>query len=291
MHTLRAPALVAAFAFTAIACTSEKAAQAAQTSTNSDSTAVAAAVAPNVMVVKTSDYAFDAPDSVRAGLTTIRLVTNAGHEMHQVGLIRLDSGKTAADLGDAMKAPGPMPKWAVEIAGVNPPAPGQTAEASVILEPGSYLLVCFVPSPDGVPHIMKGMSRALVVTGAQVAAARLPADVEIKLTDYAFGLSAPLAAGSHVVRVVNGGTQTHEVMVIRLAPGKTAAQVAAWVEKMDGPPPGEPMSGVAGLGVGQSASFPLALTPGEYGLICFIPDAKDGKPHYVHGMIHQFKVS
>ena len=290
MHTPRVPALVAAFALTATACTSQQAAQAAQTSEKTDSIAVVSAAAPNVLVVKTSDYAFDAPDSTRAGLTTIRLVTNAGNEMHQVGLIRLDSAKTPADLFNAMKAPGPMPKWAVEVAGVNPPAPGQTAEATLILEPGSYLLVCLVPSADGVPHIAKGMSRPLVVTGAQVAAAPLPGDLQIRLTDYAFGLSAPLTAGSHVIRVINDGQQSHEVMVVRLAPGKTAAQVAAWVEKMDGPPPGEPLSGVAGLGVGQSASFPLTLTPGDYGLICFIPDAKDGKPHYAHGMLHQFKV-
>lgn len=285
MHALRVPALVAVVAFTANACSTSQAAE------KSDSTAVATAAAPNVLVVKTSDYAFDAPDTVRAGITTIRLVTNAGREMHQVGIIRLDSGKTAANLLAAMRTPGPMPKWAVEIAGVNPPAPGQTAEADVVLEPGNYLLVCFVPSADGVPHVAKGMSRPLVVTGANVPAARLPADVEIKLTDYAFRLSTPLTVGAHVIRVVNAGAQTHEVMIFRLAPGKTAAQVTAWVDKMEGPPPGEPLSGVAGLGVGQSASFPLTLTPGEYGLICFIPDAKDGKPHYLHGMLHQFKVS
>lgn len=285
MQALRVPALVAVFAVIANACSTSQAEE------KPDSTAAATAAAPNVVVVKTSDYAFDAPDTVRAGLTTLRLVTNPGQEMHQVGLIRLDSAKTPADLFGAMKTPGPMPRWAVEVAGVNPPAPGQTAEATLNLAPGNYLLVCFVPSPDGVPHIAKGMSRPLVVTGTAVATAPLPGDVEIKLTDYAFGLSKPLTAGQHVIRVVNNGEQAHEVMVIRLAPGKTAAQVAAWVEKMEGPPPGEPLSGVAGLGVGQSASFPLTLTPGEYGLICFIPDAKDGKPHYVHGMVHQFKVS
>jgi len=285
MQALRAPALVAAFAVIATACTASQAAQ------KSDSTAVATSAAPNVVVVKTSDFAFDAPDSVRAGLTTLRLVTNPGRELHQVGLIRLDSAKTAADLFAAMKSPGPLPKWAVEVAGVNPPAPGKTAEATVDLAPGHYLLVCFVPSADGVPHIAKGMSRPLTVTGSAVAAAPLPGDVEIRLTDYAFGLSTPLTAGAHVVRVVNGAQQTHEVQVVRLAPGKTAADVAAWVEKMDGPPPGEPLSGVAGLGVGQSASFPLTLTPGEYALLCFIPDAKDGKPHVAHGMMHQFKVS
>jgi uncharacterized cupredoxin-like copper-binding protein len=175
---------------------------------------------------------------------------------------------------------------------VNPPAPGQAAEITLNLAPGNYLLVCFVPSADHVPHIAKGMSRPMVVTGSAVADASLPAaDVEIKLTDYAFGLSAPLAAGQHVIRVVNTAQQTHEVQVVRLAPGKTGADVAAWIENMQGPPPGEPLSGVAGLGVGKSATFPLTLTPGNYALICFIPDAKDGKPHSAHGMIQNFKVS
>lgn len=288
MHALRVSTLVAALAVTATACTTQPGAQAAR---HTDSAAVGSAITPNVLLVKTSDYAFDAPDTARAGLTTIRLVTNAGHEIHQVGLIRLDSAKTPADLLKAMKAPGQMPKWAVEVAGVNPPAPGRSAEATLTLEPGNYVLVCFVPSPDGVPHIAKGMSRPLVITGAQVAAAPLPGDVQIRLTDYAFGISVPLTAGAHVIRVVNDAQQTHEVQVVRLAPGKTPADVAAWVEKMDGPPPGEPLSGVAGLGVGQSASFPLTLTPGEYALICFIPDAKDGKPHYTHGMMRRVTVS
>ena len=32
------------------------------------------------------------------------------------------------------------------------------------------------------------------------------------------------------------------------------------------------------------------LEPGEYALICFIPDDKDGKPHVAHGMISQITV-
>ena len=285
MNKLRVPMLVAA-CMAAVACTTERTPE-----KKIDSAAGTMAAAPNVVVVKTRDYAFDAPDSVPAGLTTVRLQTNAGHELHQVGLIRLDSGKTGADLMGAMKAPGALPKWAVEVAGVNPPAPGQTADMTLTLEPGNYLLVCFVPSADGVPHIAKGMSRPLVVTGNPVAAAALPADVEIKLTDYAFGLSKPLTAGAHVIRVVNDAQQTHEVQVVRLAPGKTGEDVAAWIEKQQGPPPGEPLSGVAGLGVGKTATFPLTLTAGEYAFICFIPDAKDGKPHHMHGMIQNFKVS
>ncbi len=35
--------------------------------------------------------------------------------------------------------------------------------------------------------------------------------------------------------------------------------------------------------------YPVDLAPGEYAIVCFLPDAKDGKPHFVHGMIQQIK--
>ena len=43
----------------------------------------AAAVAPNVITVVAGDYSFQAPDTIPAGLTTIRLV-NEGKELHHL---------------------------------------------------------------------------------------------------------------------------------------------------------------------------------------------------------------
>jgi len=59
---------------------------------------------------------------------------------------------------------------------------------------------------------------------------------------------------------------------------------------MKGPPPAEPVGGVVALDKGARASFVADLSPGEYGLICFVPDAKDGKAHVVHGMVKTIKV-
>jgi hypothetical protein len=113
-------------------------------------------------------------------------------------------------------------------------------------------------------------------------------DVTMTLNDYGFELSRPLSRGRHVVRVRNTARQPHEVFVARLAPGKTTADALAWLEKMDGPPPLQPMGGVVGLATGVANDIALDLAPGEYGLFCFIPDAKDGKPHVAHGMVRQF---
>jgi hypothetical protein len=41
---------------------------------------------------------------------------------------------------------------------------------------------------------------------------------------------------------------------------------------------------------GGSAVFTADLAAGDYAFICFVPDAKDGKPHLMHGMTQQFAV-
>jgi hypothetical protein len=264
--------------------------------------AVPAASAPaaRVVVITARDYAFDMPDTLTAGRTELQLV-NRGAELHHAALLRLDAGKTAADFLAALKAGGPPPAWAHDAGGPNAPAPGATSAAVVDLAPGGYVLVCFIPSPDGTPHVMKGMTRAFTVAPARAAtfAARTAApaplvagapDVTMTLTDYAFQLSRPLTRGRHVLRVRNAASQPHEVFVVRLAPGKTAAEALAWVEKMQGPPPMQPLGGVVGMATGVANDIALDLTPGEYALFCFIPDARDGKPHVAHGMVRQFSV-
>jgi len=43
--------------------------------------------------------------------------------------------------------------------------------------------------------------------------------------------------------VENSGPQPHEVELVRFQPGKTAADVLAWLKIEEGPPPGEPYGG------------------------------------------------
>ncbi len=60
---------------------------------------------------------------------------------------------------------------------------------------------------------------------------------------------------------------------------------------MRGAPPAKPMGGATGLAPGAHQVISLTLTPGNYGLFCFVPDARDGKPHVLHGMVKQITVS
>jgi len=141
------------------------------------------------------------------------------------------------------------------------------------------------------PHIMKGMMKQVtVVPTTDVASAPPEADVEIMLDDYSFDVTPELTAGRRVIRVDNRAAQPHEVLLVQLAPGKTPHDVIAWAETPDGPPPGRPIGGTTGLAKGEVNYVTVDLEPGEYALICFVPDAKDGKPHFVHGMVRQVTV-
>ena len=251
----------------------------------------AAAATPNMVSFTAKEFSFEGPDTIPAGLTMFHL-TDAGQELHHVQLVKLEEGKTFADYQAATKdMKGPPPVWAVPYGGVNPPAPGATTTAMQVLEPGNYAVVCFVEGADHVPHMAKGMMRALTVTPSAGANTTEPAaDVTLTLSDYTFTLSKPLAAGKQMIKVENGAAQPHEVVLVQLAPGKTIQDVGKWVFDMKGPPPGKPIGGIPAFVKGKNSFFEADLTPGEYGMICFVPDAKDGKPHVQHGMTTQFKV-
>jgi hypothetical protein len=273
------------------ACSSER--RSTDTASADDSVpAPAPEAAPPAITVTAKDYSFDAPEEVRPGVTTMRLVNN-GKEMHHAQLVKLDEGKTMADVAKALKNPGPPPAWVKFVGGPNAVAPGKEAESTSVLSPGNYVYLCFIPGPDGVMHAAKGMVKPFTVSADNhPVRSELPAAVTtIKMLDYDYELSRPLTPGRHTIRVENVGPQLHELALLKLAPGKTAADFAAWDKGgMKGAPPAEPVGGVVGLDKGGSATFTVDLTAGDYALMCFIPDSKDGKLHYMHGMMKPIKV-
>ena len=255
-----------------------------------DAAAPAASAAPSAVTVIATDYSFDAPAELPAGLTTFRLV-NKGPSIHHIQLVKFGEGKTMDDFAAALKTGGPPPKWVTMEGGPNPGELGDTASTTVKLEPGNYAMLCFVPGPDGIPHVAKGMVRPLKVTEGGPAGPEPEADVVMKLVDYDFELSKPIPAGRHTIRIENAGPQEHEVVIVKLDPGKEPIDVAEWGEKQVGKAPGSLHGGVSGIMPGGKAFVEVDLAPGEYGLICFVPDSRDGKGHYRHGMAKKVTVS
>lgn len=251
------------------------------------------ASAPQQLTITANDFAYVLPATpIRAGLTRMTLVNN-GQELHHVQLLHLADGKTTADLAAALGPDGATPDWAVPAGGPNGALPGSEANATLILEPGEYALLCRIPSADGVSHLAKGMILGMQVLPADGPAAPLPAgDIQMGLFDYGFSMTPPPNAGTHTFVVTNQASQPHEVVLVRLEPGATMEPWKDWlVNGMQGPPPGVPFGGLVDLAPGQVQNFTADLPPGNYGLICFVPDAADGQPHLFHGMMSSFTVS
>ena len=263
---------------------------------SADSAAAAAAAVPATPVIYTitaKDFSYDAPDTITGGMVTIRLV-NQGPDLHHIQLLKLSDGKTVADLTEGfkhMKPTDPPPPWVHDVAGPNTPVPGGETSITEQLEPGNYALVCFISGADKVPHMMKGMIRALTVLPATGPSAPAPtADVTVTMKDYAWEITPALTPGKHVLKLENQAEQSHEMVIALLEPGKKAADLAKWIDNQQGPPPAKPMGGISGMAKGAVVYVPVDLPAGEYGLYCFLPDAKDGKMHLEHGMMTQITV-
>ncbi len=264
------------------------------------STTVAAAAKINEVAVSAADFSYDLPASIPAGLTAITLENTSAAEAHQAQLLLLNDGVTAADFAAAAQESEEAVFALVSFAGgPGPAAPEGGSQATVDLEAGQYMVVCFIPSPDGVPHIAKGMVQPLEVTPSSGPAATPPkADAEVTLKDFGFDAPATIDAGTTTIAVINAGPQPHEMGVVKLAEGVTPEQVQAIFsappggEAPAGPPPFTDAGGFQAIGPGGEGWATVEFEAGAtYALVCFVPDAATGAPHVALGMLDFIEVN
>jgi hypothetical protein len=238
------------------------------------------------------DYGFTGPDHFPAGLTTVRIV-NEGQDFHHIQFLKLLQGKTATDFRTAIASdPSRLPGWVHHAGGPNAHPAGSQTSATVNLTQGDYVLICWIPDKNGVPHVALGMQKALSVRGGKPVKVSLPTPASvITQVDYQFAFSKPVVSGLRTIEVVNHGIQPHEIVVVKLFQGASVNDVIASFEPgASGPPLGELVGGITAIEKGSRMTFTSEFKPGRYGLICFVPDAATGRPHFLHGMMTEFTV-
>ena len=113
------------------------------------------------------------------------------------------------------------------------------------------------------------------------------ARVDVTATDYAFALDpAAPAAGRTSFVMTNEGAERHVMYLFRLSEGSTIDEALA-SEGDEGVEEDFESDFAAN---GEEAVLTADLVSGEYGLICYVPDA-EGTPHYELGMQEAFTVS
>lgn len=266
------------------------------------------AATPNLVSLTATEYAFEAPDTLPAGWTTLRL-HNHGQEVHYGHIVRLDPGKTVPELveayAEAIRTSGPRPKWVTRFGGPGGAAPGDSSSVTQYLEPGSYVWICPVEDNTGTPHFSKGEFKSFVVKPAEgVVADRAAgprADVTVRLMDFTFALDS-VSAGRHTIRVENAGAEPHDLVMMKLAPGKTVEELMAAMnperarragQAAEPPPPLESLmtgaGGIAAIAPGMQSFFETDVSPGDYVLLC-MATAPDGRSHIEHGMMKQIRI-
>ena len=133
----------------------------------------------------------------------------------------------------------------------------------------------------GVPHsadtaLPAGASRELDPDATRV---------DVHTTEYAFHVG-DVAPGRTSFVLTNDGAETHEMLIIKLAPGVTLDE-AMQAEGGGGTVEESWTTNLAAPGDDEVITFDVE--PGEYGLLCFILNA-DGTLHALLGMQHQLTV-
>jgi hypothetical protein len=90
----------------------------------------------------------------------------------------------------------------------------------------------------------------------------------------------------------NQGKQMHELALGELLDGKTMDDVHALLEKglPKQPPKWFRDAGGTGAKPGEMGTIDAELTPGNYIMICFVPDKASKKPHVMLGMMKEVTV-
>ena len=245
------------------------------------------------LVVVATDFRFEAPEQVDAGLVHLRLV-NRGREPHHILVMKVNRLARLSEIEDVLRSNDWSPPWIQALGGPESVLPGATSSASMVLEPGRYVIACVVASPSSHRrHFMEGMIQELAVVSPGRSWYRTPlpaAEVTVRLNEWNYEVSGPILPGRRTIRIVNMGKREHQMAFVRLLPGKTAAEAMRWVETPAGPAPFEVAGGTTGLSPTESVNVEADFLPGEYLLLCTLYDPLGRKSHLQMGMVKRIVI-
>jgi hypothetical protein len=114
--------------------------------------------------------------------------------------------------------------------------------------------------------------------------------ITVIATDYAFDIPA-VPTGKVAFTMENAGDEPHFMYVVKLNEGATLAEALEAEAAGEDPDRfvAEEIGGSSTVGPGQTSVLNADLTPGTYGMLCFV-SAPEGAPHAALGMAEEFTV-
>lgn len=312
MRSIRGATLALLLAPLWIGCAADPGADA---TADAGETVEGVAPATTVVEIVARGLTFEAPDSIPSGWTTFRFRNESGmthfalfdlmpagygvdaHQtliapVFQKGMDLLNAGKP----DEAMAAFGELPEWFGQVGFVGGPGflgPGETGETTLYVEPGTYVIECYVKtngifhsySPD--PSKGYAMVHELTVTSDESGAEPPEADIRITISsESGIEVEGDPTPGDHVVavrfadQVAHENWVGHDVHLARLAPDTDLATLATWMNSMEPtgletPAPVVFLGGTNEMPAGSTAYFTISLEPGRYAWVAEVPRADE----------------
>jgi hypothetical protein len=264
----------------------------------------------NVVELRAVGMTFEGPSQIPSGWTTFEFV-NASSMIHfamidvppagitaeiftnTVGQYFQDAmdGMNAGDQAAVEAAFGKFPDWIGDLGRHGGPgflSPGRTGRTAVYLEPGRYILECYVKS-DGVFHTTSpgegrlGMSMDLTVTDAKSTAPEPKANVTLTVSNAGIEIAdGALEPGSNTIRVDFVEQQQfpsfvgNDVHLMRVDGEDSIRLADAWLDwrtkdGLEDPSPVTFLGGINDMPAGSHGYFTVDLPPGDYAFIAEIP--------------------
>jgi hypothetical protein len=260
----------------------------------------AGAASSNVLTVKAGEYTYQLSGKPQPGWVTIDF-DNAGVEDHMMAVVKLKKGVTAkqlkgAALSNADAAFAKVADGDGQVYGVPELlSPKQHTSTVAQLSDGHYGVLCFVPAPDGSPHVAHGMVKVFDVKGSK-SSTKPPTDGVRDVTLADAGITVPTTGipRNGTLKVTNGGTAPHSFAIVKINTGKSLDEVKNYYDsffntgKADGAAPGTIVGGVSTIAPKGLAYLGVSLAEGHYGYVSTEGDSPNDD--YAKGLKGEFDV-
>ena len=261
-----------------------------------------------VFKISTQSMEFKIPrDTLYSGWNTF-VYENNSNETHFIAVEKYPDGKRLEDgkkevvppfqhgmdfieegkIDEAMAEFGKLPEWSTKIiyyGGVGFTSPKTTSQSTIYLDPGVYIMECYVKMPNGQFHVSMGMEVEIIVKNEASSVTEPKADYVATISgENGITFNDKVVAGNRTFQIKFEDQKVHEhflghdVNLVRMEPGSNINALADWMNWMNpkglitpAPTGFKFIGGLQDVPAGKSGYFTAELRKGNYILIAEVP--------------------